>query len=49
MNGQHQPSGAGIVLILILVALYIILNPIPGPVDDVAVAALGSYHALKGE
>ena len=47
MNGQQ--SGSGIVLILVLVALYIIFNPIPGPVDDVAVAALGGYYALKGE
>jgi hypothetical protein len=47
MNGQHQASGGGIVLILILVALYIIFNPIPGPIDDAAVAAIGGYQALK--
>ena len=49
MNGQHQQAGAGVGLIILLVVLYIIFNPIPGPVDDVAVAALGGYHALKGE
>jgi len=49
MNGQHQSAAGGIVLILVLVALYIIFNPIPGPVDDAAVAALGGYYALKGE
>ena len=27
--------------------LYIIFNPIPGPIDDAAVAAIGGYHALK--
>jgi hypothetical protein len=47
MNGPHQEPAVGIGLIILLVVLYIILNPIPGPVDDVAVAALGGYHALK--
>jgi hypothetical protein len=47
MNGHYQEPVGGIGLIILLVVLYIIFNPIPGPVDDVAVAALGGYHALK--
>jgi hypothetical protein len=47
MNGHYQEPAGGIGLIILLVILYIIFNPIPGPVDDVAVAALGGYHALK--
>lgn len=48
MNGQLQrPEGIGIGRIVLLVLLYIILNPIPGPIDDAVVAALGGYHAVK--
>jgi hypothetical protein len=47
MNGSHQEGGAAIGLIILLVILYIIFNPIPGPIDDVAVATIGGYHALK--
>ncbi len=47
MGGSHQEGGAAIGLIILLVILYIIFNPIPGPIDDVAVAAIGGYHALK--
>ena len=47
MNGPNQETGIGIGWIILLVILYIIFNPIPGPVDDAAVAALGGYHALK--
>ena len=46
MNGANRESG-GIGLIILLVILYIIFNPIPGPIDDAAVAALGRYQALK--
>lgn len=46
MSGSYQESG-GVGLIILLVILYVIFNPIPGPIDDVAVAALGGYHALK--
>ncbi|MBM3302990.1 MAG: hypothetical protein FJY85_23965 [Deltaproteobacteria bacterium] len=46
MSGSYQESG-GVGLIIVLVILYVIFNPIPGPLDDVAVAALGGYHALK--
>ncbi|MGB6063249.1 MAG: hypothetical protein WBG50_00460 [Desulfomonilaceae bacterium] len=45
MNGQRD--GIGIGLIILLVILYIIFNPIPGPFDDAAVAAIGGYQALK--
>ena len=47
MNGQYQQHGTGIGWIILLVILYIIFNPIPGPFDDAAVAAIGGYHALK--
>ena len=44
MNGTNRESG-GIGWIILLVVLYIIFNPIPGPIDDVAVATIGGYHA----
>jgi hypothetical protein len=47
MNGQYQQQGMGIGWIILLVILYIIFNPIPGPIDDAAVGAIGGYHALK--
>jgi hypothetical protein len=48
MNGQLQrQDGIGIGGILLLVLLYIILNPIPGPIDDAVVAALGGFRAMK--
>ncbi|MGB6063711.1 MAG: hypothetical protein WBG50_02820 [Desulfomonilaceae bacterium] len=47
MNGRHEQQGMGIGWIILLVILYIIFNPIPGPIDDAAVAAIGGYHALK--
>ncbi len=46
MDGQ-QNQGIGFGWIILLVILYIIFNPIPGPIDDVAVGAIGGYHALK--
>jgi hypothetical protein len=46
MTGTNRESG-GIGWIILLVVLYIILNPIPGPIDDAAVAAIGGYQALK--
>jgi hypothetical protein len=46
MSGSYQqPGGAG--LIVLLVVFYIIFNPIPGPIDDAVVTAVGGYHALK--
>jgi hypothetical protein len=47
MNYQRQHDGSGIGWIILLVLLYIIFNPIPGPIDDAAVAAIGGYQALK--
>lgn len=47
MNGPYREPGAGVGLIILLVILYVLLNPIPGPVDDAAVAAIGGYQALK--
>ncbi len=47
MNYQRQQDGNGVGWIILLVLLYIIFNPIPGPFDDAAVAAIGGYHALK--
>jgi hypothetical protein len=46
MNGQ-QDQGVGLGWIILLVILYILFNPIPGRIDDAAVAAIGGYHALK--
>jgi hypothetical protein len=48
MNGSSGNPGAGIGLILLVVLLYIIFNPIPGPIDDLAIAGIGAYSALKG-
>jgi hypothetical protein len=47
MNQACREPGGGVVLIIVLVILYIIFNPIPGPIDDAAVAAVGGYQALK--
>jgi hypothetical protein len=47
MNAPCREPGAGIVLIIVLVLLYVLLNPLPGPLDDAAVAAFGGYQALK--
>jgi len=47
MNGQHAQQSSGIGWIILLILIYIIFNPIPGPIDDAAVAAIGGYHALK--
>jgi hypothetical protein len=47
MNGQHRQDGTGIGWIILLVMLYIIFNPIPGPIDDAAVAVIEGYQALK--
>jgi hypothetical protein len=47
MNRPYQEPGAGIGMIILLVILYIIFNPIPGPIDDIAVALFGGHQALK--
>jgi hypothetical protein len=47
MNRQLQQNGIGVGWIILLVMLYIVFNPIPGPIDDAAVAAIGGYQALK--
>jgi len=47
MNGQHQQHSMAIGWIIFLILLYIVFNPIPGPIDDATVAAIGGYHALK--
>ena len=48
---MHEPqgqAGVGLGLIVILLLLYIMFNPIPGPIDDVAATAVAGYYALKG-
>jgi hypothetical protein len=47
MNSQYRDSGEGIGWIILLVLIYIVFNPIPGPIDDAAVTAIGGYQALK--
>jgi len=47
MGQAYLEPGAGIVLIVVLVLLYVLCNPIPGPVDDAIVATVGGYQALK--
>ena len=47
MNGQPRQDGMGIGWIILLVLIYIIFNPIPGPIDDAGAAAIGGYQALK--
>lgn len=46
MNGANRETGE-IGLIVLLVLLYIIFNPIPGPIDDAVVAVIGGRQALK--
>jgi hypothetical protein len=46
MNGTNRESG-GIGWIILLVVVYIIFNPIPGPIDDAAAVAIGGHQALK--
>ena len=46
MTGTNRESG-GIGLIILLVLLYIIFNPIPGPIDDAAAVAIAGYQAAK--
>jgi hypothetical protein len=47
MNGQARQDGIAIGWIILLVLLYIIFNPVPGPIDDAVVATVGGYQALK--
>jgi len=47
MNGVNREPGFGVGLIILLVILYIIFNPLPGPLDDAAVAAIGGYGVVK--
>jgi hypothetical protein len=47
MNGPYREPGLGVGLIILLVLIYIVFNPVPGPLDDAAVAAVGGYQALR--
>ena len=47
MNTPYHNPGPSLGLIILLVLLYIIFNPIPGPIDDLLVAGAGGYYALK--
>jgi hypothetical protein len=47
MNSPYRESGRGVGWIILLVLLYIIFNPIPGPIDDATVTVIGGYQALK--
>lgn len=47
MDYKRQHDGSGIGWIILLVLLYVIFNPIPGPIDDATVTAIGGYQALK--
>jgi hypothetical protein len=47
MNGQQEQAGIGFGWIILLVILYVIFNPIPGPIDDLTAIAIGGYHLLK--
>jgi hypothetical protein len=40
MNGPYREPGGGIGLIILPVVLYLLLNPIPGPIADAAMAAI---------
>ncbi len=48
MNGQHQRRGMGIGWIILLVILFIILLPVLGPINDLALLAIGGHQVLKG-
>ena len=47
MNGQQEQGGIAVGWTIFLVILFILFNPIPGPIDAAAVTAVGGYHALK--
>ncbi len=47
MNGQHQRRGMGIGWIILLVVLFIILLTVFGPINDLALLAIGGYEVLK--
>jgi hypothetical protein len=44
---HRREESTGIGWIVFLVLLYIIFNPVPGPLDDAIVASVGGYQALK--
>ncbi len=48
MCEPQGPEGAGLGWIVFLLLLYVIFNPIPGPVDDAVATGVAGYHALKG-
>jgi hypothetical protein len=47
VNDQTRQDGIGVGWIILLVLLYIIFNPLPGPIDDIAVTLFGGHRALK--
>ncbi|MGO9122098.1 MAG: hypothetical protein ACLQPD_31360 [Desulfomonilaceae bacterium] len=47
MNGQQEQPRIAFGWIILLVILYIIFNPIPGPIDDAAVAAVADTMLSK--
>jgi hypothetical protein len=44
MNSPYQEPGGGVGWIVLLVLVYIIFNPIPGPIDDAA--AVAGYRGI---
>jgi hypothetical protein len=44
---HRREESIGFGWIVLLVLLYVVLNPIPGPIDDAIVASVGGYQALK--
>ncbi len=47
MYEPRGQEGVGLGRIVLLLLLYFVLNPIPGPLDDAAATAVAGYYALK--
>ena len=47
MYEPQGQEGIGLVWIVLLLLLYIVFNPIPGPLDDAVATGVAGYYALK--
>ena len=47
MYEPHGQVGLGLGWIVLLLLLYFVLNPIPGPLDDAVATGVAGYYALK--
>jgi hypothetical protein len=47
MYEPQGQEGVGLGWIVLLLLLYFVLNPIPGPLDDAVATGVAGYYALK--